>query len=46
MCELENDDNTEKVTFDVKKSDGIRIKVMLNMMLSFETMSSRMNFKC
>ena len=41
---LKRDDNTEKETFDVKKSDGTTIKILLNTVLSFQTMSSRMEF--
>ena len=39
-------DNIEKVTFNVEKSDGTRIEVSLNTVLSFQTMSSRMSLTC
>ena len=41
---LKHDDNTEKETFDVKKSDGATIEILFNTVLSFQTMSSRMEF--
>ena len=41
---LKHGNNTEKETFDVKKSDGTTIEVLFNTVLSFQTMSSRMNF--
>ena len=41
---LKHNDNTEKETFHIKNSDGTTIEVLLNTMLSFQTMSSRMNF--
>ena len=39
---LKHDDNTEKETFDVEKSDGTTIEILFNTVLSFQTMSSRM----
>ena len=41
---LKRDDNTEKETFDVEKSDGTTIEILFNTVLSFQTMSSRMDF--
>ena len=41
---LKHNDNVEKETFDVKKSDGTIVEVLFNTVLSFQTMSSRMNF--
>ena len=41
---LKHDDNTEKETFDVEKADGTTIEVLFNTVLSFQTISSRMNF--
>ena len=41
---LKHDDNVEKETFDVEKSDGTIVEVLFNTVLSFQTMSSRMNF--
>ena len=41
---LKHNDNTEKETFDMEKSDGTTIEVLFNTVLSFQTMSSRMNF--
>ena len=41
---LKHDDNTEKETFDVEKADGTTIEVLFNTVLSFQTMSSRMDF--
>ena len=41
---LEHDYNIEKETFDVKKSDGAKIEILFNTVLSFQTMSSRMEF--
>ena len=41
---LKRDDNTEKETFDVEKSDGTTIEFLFNTVLSFQTMSSRMEF--
>ena len=40
---LKHDDNTEKETFDVEKSDRTTIEVFFNTVLSFQTMSSRMD---
>ena len=40
---LKHDDNTEKETFDVEKSDWTTIEVLFNTVLSFQMMSSRMN---
>ena len=37
---LKRDDNTEKETFDVEKSDGTTIEILFNTVLSFQTMSS------
>ena len=42
---LKHDDNTEKETFDVEKSDGTTIEILFNTVLSFQTMSSRMEFE-
>ena len=33
---LKRDDNTEKETFDVKKSDGTTIKIFLYIVITFE----------
>ena len=33
---LKRDDNTEKETFDVKKSDGTTIKILFNTVLLFQ----------
>ena len=41
---LKHNDNTEKETFDVEKSDGTTIEVLFNTVLSFQTMSSRLDF--
>ena len=41
---LKHEDNEEKETFDVEKSDGITIKMLFNTVLSFQTMSTRMAF--
>ena len=41
---LKHEDNEEKETFDVKKSDGITIEMLFNTVLSFQTMSTRMTF--
>jgi hypothetical protein len=41
---LKRDDNTEKESFEVKKSDGTTIEILFNTVLSFHTMSSRMEF--
>ena len=41
---LKHEDNEEKETFDVKKSDGITIEMLFNTVLSFQTMSTRMAF--
>ena len=41
---LKYEDNEEKETFDVKKSDGITIEMLFNTVLSFQTMSTRMTF--
>jgi hypothetical protein len=41
---LKRDDNTEKETFDVKKSDRTTIEILFNTVLLFHTMSSRMDF--
>ena len=41
---LKRDDNTEKETFDVKKSDGTTIEILFNTVLLFQTLSSRMDF--
>ena len=41
---LKHDDNIEKETFDVEKADGTTIEVLFNTVLSFQTMSSRMDF--
>ena len=41
---LKHDDNVEKETFNVEKSDGTIVEVLFNTVLSFQTMSSRMNF--
>jgi hypothetical protein len=38
------EDNEEKETFDVKKSDDMTIEMMFNTVLSFQTMSTRMAF--
>ena len=39
---LKHDNNIEKETFDVEKADGTTIEVLFNTVLSFQTMSSRM----
>ena len=41
---LKLDDNTKKESFSVKKSDRTTIKILLNTVLLFHTMSSRMEF--
>ena len=41
---LKHNNNVEKETFSVKKSDGTIIEVLFNTELSFQTMSLRMNF--
>ena len=41
---LKHNDNVEKETFDVEKSDGTIVEVLFNTVLSFQTMSLRMNF--
>ena len=41
---LQHEDNEEKETFDVEKSDGITIEMLFNTVLSFQTMSTRMAF--
>ena len=41
---LKHDNNTEKETFDIKKSDRTRTEILFNTVLSFQTMSSRMEF--
>ena len=41
---LKHNNNVEKETFDVEKSDGTIVEVLLNSVLSFQTMSSGMNF--
>ena len=41
---LKYDENLEKETFNVEKSDGTIVEVLFNTVLSFQTMSSRMNF--
>ena len=41
---LKHNDNVKKETFDVEKSDGTIVEVLFNTVLSFQTMSSRMNF--
>ena len=41
---LKHNDNTEKETFDVEKADGTTIEILFNTVLSFQTMSSRMDF--
>ena len=41
---LKHNDNTENKTFNVRKLDGTTIEVLFNTVLSFQTMSSRMNF--
>ena len=41
---LKRDDNTEKESFDVEKSDGTTIETLFNTVLLFHTMSSRMEF--
>ena len=41
---LKHEDNEEKETFDVEKSDGITIEMLFNTVLSFQTMSTRMTF--
>ena len=41
---LKCDDNTEKESFNVKKSDETTIEILLNTVLSFHIMSSRMEF--
>ena len=41
---LKHEDNEEKETFDVKKSDGITIEMLFNTVLSFQTMPTRMAF--
>ena len=41
---LKHNDNVEKETFNVEKSDGNIVEVLFNTVLSFQTMSLRMNF--
>ena len=41
---LKHNDNVEKETFDVEKSDGTIVEVLFNTVLSFQTMLLRMNF--
>ena len=41
---LKRDDITEKETFDVEKLDGTTIEILFNTVLSFQTMSSKMEF--
>ena len=45
MFKLKHDDNTEKETFTVKKSDGTKIEILFNTVLLFQTMSSRMELR-
>ena len=44
IFKLKCDDITEKETFDVEKLDGTTIEILFNTVLSFQTMSSRMDF--
>ena len=46
IFKLKCDNNTEKETFDVKKSDGATFEILFNTVLLFQTMSSRMEFTC
>ena len=41
---LKCDDNTEKETFDFKKSHGTTIEILFNTVLLLQTMTSRMEF--
>ena len=41
---LKHEDNEEKDTFEVEKSDSMTIKMLFNSVLSFQTMSTRMEF--
>ena len=41
---LKHDDNMEKESFNVEKSDGPTIEILLNTVLSFHVMSSRLEF--
>ena len=41
---LKHEDNEEKETFDVEKSDGMTIEMLFNTVLSLQTMSTRMAF--
>ena len=41
---LKRNDNMEKETFNIEKSDRTTIKILFNTMLSFHTMSSRIEF--
>jgi hypothetical protein len=41
---LKRDENTEKESFNVGKSDGTTIEILFNTVLLFQTMSSRMEF--
>ena len=41
---LKHNNNVEKETFDVEKSDGTIVEVLFNTVLSFQTMLLRMNF--
>ena len=41
---LKRDDNTQKETFDVEKSDRTTIEILFNTVISFQTMLSRMEF--
>ena len=41
---LKHNNSTEEETFDVEKSIGTTVEVLFNTVLSFQTMSSRMNF--
>ena len=41
---LKHKDNEEKETFDIEKSDGTAIEMLFLTILSFQTMSTRMEF--
>ena len=41
---LKHEDNEEKETFDIEKSDGTTVEMLFLTILSFQTMSTRMTF--
>ena len=41
---LRHEDNEEKESYDVEKSDSMTIEMLFNTVLSFQTMSTRMVF--